>query len=219
MKRILITFLLAVCLLLPLAGCTHSGAGVYKYTPDNVFGAQYDPGGTWAIYWYICGGDLESGHLRADGKGIDRYGAATDNINEMLSINLPENVTVVIEMGVTKNWWALDIDPEANSRYVFDSNCLRLIEKLPQAAKNDEKTVEGFLRFFNDNYPADHCGAIFWNHGGGSVNGVILISPKKPYFLAITIVIASEAIQSLKTSYIHASKFVVWIASSLRSSQ
>jgi hypothetical protein len=29
----------------------------------------------------------------------------------------------------------------------------------------------------------------------------------------------SEAIQSLKTNYIHASKFAAWIASSLRSSQ
>jgi TRAP transporter TAXI family solute receptor len=91
----------------------------------------------------------------------------------MLSISLPENITVVIEMGGTKNWRALNIDPEANSRYVFDSDGLRLVEKLPQAAMNDKNTVENFLRFCNDNYPADHRGVIFWNHGGGSVNGVI----------------------------------------------
>jgi hypothetical protein len=91
----------------------------------------------------------------------------------MLSVSLPENVTVVIEVGGTKNWRALDIDPEANSRYVFDSGGLRLIEKRPLSAMNDVSTVESFLRFCNDNYPADHRGVIFWNHGGGSVNGVI----------------------------------------------
>ena len=165
MRKTLIALLLTLCLLLLLAACTHSGSGGYKYVPDSVFGAKYDPGDTWAIYWYICGGDLESGYPRADGKESDRYGAATDDLNEMLSVNLPENVTVVIEMGGTKNWRAYDIDPDANSRYVFDSNGFRLIEKLPRAAMNDEKTLESFLRFCNENYPADHRGVIFWVSG------------------------------------------------------
>jgi predicted small secreted protein len=99
MGRLLIAFLLAACLALPLAACTHSGVGDYKYASDSVFGTQYDPGDTWAIYWYICGGDIESGY----GKTGDRYGAATDNFNEMLGASLPENNTVVIEVvGGTK---------------------------------------------------------------------------------------------------------------------
>jgi hypothetical protein len=81
MGRILIAFLLAACLVLPLATCTHSRTGDYKHAPESVFGAQYGPDDTWAIYWYICGGDLESGQLRADGSGIDRYVTATDNLN------------------------------------------------------------------------------------------------------------------------------------------
>jgi hypothetical protein len=126
MKNPLIALLLAVCFALPQAACTHSGPGEYKYVPASVFGEQYDTGDTWAIYWYICGGDLESGF----GKNGERHGAATDNLNEMLGVSLPENITVVIELGGSKNWWAFDIDPGANSRYVYDSSGLRLVEKL-----------------------------------------------------------------------------------------
>ena len=41
-------------------------------------------GGSWAVYWYLCGSDLES-----------EGGFAT----ELLEVALPENVTVVIETG------------------------------------------------------------------------------------------------------------------------
>jgi len=114
MRKTLIALLLTLFLLLLL---TASGSGGYKYVPESVFGAKYGPSDTWAIYWYICGGDLESGYPRADGKESDRFGAATDDLSEMLSVSLPENVTVVIEVGGTKNWRAYDIDPDANSRY------------------------------------------------------------------------------------------------------
>ena len=43
---------------------------------------------SWAIYWYLCGSDLESD-----------YGAATADLMELLEVDLPENVTVVIETG------------------------------------------------------------------------------------------------------------------------
>lgn len=42
----------------------------------------------WAIYWYLCGSDLESKH-----------GSASADIDEMLSVMLPEGIKVVIETG------------------------------------------------------------------------------------------------------------------------
>lgn len=44
---------------------------------------------TWAVYWYLCGSDLES-----------QYGCATEDLSEMLEVSLPENVTVVVETRV-----------------------------------------------------------------------------------------------------------------------
>ena len=47
----------------------------------------------WAIYWYLCGSDLESKH-----------GAASADLDEMLKIKLPENMKVVIETGGATKW-------------------------------------------------------------------------------------------------------------------
>ena len=48
---------------------------------------------TWAVYWYICGSDLESGLKRA-----------SENIRELCSVQLPENVKVIIQTGGAKQW-------------------------------------------------------------------------------------------------------------------
>lgn len=47
---------------------------------------------TWAVYWYLCGSDLES-----------QYGCATEDLSEMLEVSLPENVTVVVETVAPRN--------------------------------------------------------------------------------------------------------------------
>ena len=172
--RVAARLLLAAFAALALAGCG-GGAGEYKSAPDAAFGRRYDRSDTWAIYWYICGSDLETGKPKEDGSGYTKGGKASRDIDEMLEVALPDNVTVVIETGGTKTWQSRDIDiaSDANSRYVYDSGGLRAIGVLPQSAMSDEKTLEGFLRFCNENYPADHRGVIFWDHGGGSVRGII----------------------------------------------
>jgi hypothetical protein len=142
-RRILIILLLTACAALPLAACHHSGSGAYKYAPDSVFGSRYDPGDTWAIYWYICGGDLESGHPRAGGGGGNgRFGAASDDLYEMLSVNLPENVTVVIEMSGTKNWQALEIDNEHANKLIEANPFYSLFEIDSGAYRGVAKTVQ-----------------------------------------------------------------------------
>ncbi|SET83018.1 hypothetical protein SAMN05660297_03634 [Natronincola peptidivorans] len=42
----------------------------------------------WAIYWYLCGSDLET-----------FYGSATTDLEEILAVKLPENVEIVIQTG------------------------------------------------------------------------------------------------------------------------
>ena len=122
----------------------------------------YNPDQTWAIYWYLCGSDLET-----------RGGFATSDIDEMLQVtSLPENITIVIEAGGARQWQN-GIDPNSNSRFVYDKDGYRLVEQNPAANMGDRYTLESFLRFCTDNYPADNQVVIFWNHGGGSVSGVI----------------------------------------------
>ena len=49
--------------------------------------------GSWAIYWYMCGSDLESEH-----------GAGTEDISEATEVKLPDNVQVVLQTGGASEW-------------------------------------------------------------------------------------------------------------------
>ena len=116
--------------------------------------------GSWAIYWYLCGSDLES-----DG------GFATGDLSELMEADLPENVTVVIETGGALEWQNELVDGSVLQRYVYGSEGLTLVDEQPSASMGESGTLEDFLRFARENYPADRTAVVFWNHGGGSVAG------------------------------------------------
>ncbi len=128
---------------------------------DNMDTTLYDPNDTWAIYWYLCGSDLES----ADG-------AATDDLAEMMEVSLPDNVTVVIETGGASEWMNDFVDPSVNQRYVYQNSDIQLVDETEKSNMGDAKTFENFLKYCETNYSADHKILLFWNHGGGSVEGV-----------------------------------------------
>ena len=119
------------------------------------------PMAKWAIYWYLCGSDLESAG-----------GAATNDLIEMLEISLPEGVQVVIQTGGANEWQNEIINPEKAQRFLYDSEGLQLIEELDKQNMGDENTLKDFLSFAKNNYPAEHTMVNFWNHGGGSLTGV-----------------------------------------------
>ncbi|GHU61441.1 hypothetical protein AGMMS49983_01160 [Clostridia bacterium] len=121
---------------------------------------QGDFDGTWAVYWYLCGSDLES-----DG------GFASGDLEEMTQVRLPDNISVVIETGGARQWHNGAV-ADSNSRYLYDSEGLALVDQLPSANMGDSRTLENFLQFCGTNYPADRQIVIFWDHGGGSVAGV-----------------------------------------------
>ena len=119
-----------------------------------------DSDADWAIYWYLCGSDLESD-----------FAAATNDLAEVLDVQLPENVKVVIQTGGTTSWQNDLIKADTLGRYLYDHNGLQLIKELPSANMGDGETLKDFLAYAMDNYPAKHTAVIFWNHGGGSVAG------------------------------------------------
>ena len=116
---------------------------------------------TWAVYWYLCGSDLET-----------RNGAASADLEELLRARLPDNVTAVIQTGGSKKWHHKGISSKHIGRYVFHNGELKRAEKLPQASMGDAETLASFLAFCKENYPADHQVFVFWDHGGGSIGGV-----------------------------------------------
>ena len=151
----------------PVRNPTPSGAGIdtpVTNSPERV--STYDgPPGTWAIYWYICGADLESFPYADEG-------AATIDLQEMMSAVLPENVTVVIETGGAAEWKNDFVSADELGRYTYIGDELRQVDALPVASMGDPNTFADFLRFCNDQYPAEKQAVILWDHGGGSLLGV-----------------------------------------------
>lgn len=116
--------------------------------------------GSWAVYWYLCGSDLESGG-----------GFATGDLGELLEVKLPENVKVVIETGGSSVWHNDFVDATKLQRYVYDSEGLKLVDEQPSASMGEAQTLADFLSFARTNFPAEKTAVVFWNHGGGSVSG------------------------------------------------
>lgn len=156
-----IAFLLAICLVFSFAGCSEEepeetdGALAANQTADDTQGES------WAIYWYLCGSDLES-----------EYQAATSDLMEMEQVALPENVTVVIETGGSYEWSHPAVEAGQLGRYVYTGDTLEMVDALPNANMGAPETLEDFLGFCTENYPADRTMLVFWNHGGGSLSGV-----------------------------------------------
>ena len=165
MNRKILSLLLALCLLLSLAACGDAEPDAPDVPDAPEQGDPVQPaadGGdeSWAIYWYLCGSDLEG-----DG------GFATDDLAELMEVELPENVTVVIQTGGASTWWNDLIDAEKLQRWVYDSQGLTLVDEQPSASMGEASTLADFLSFANENYPASRKAVLFWNHGGGSVSG------------------------------------------------
>ncbi len=128
-------------------------------------GASLEPlsgeGTQWAMYWYLCGSDLES-----------EDGAATRDIEEMLSVQLPEGVQVIIQTGGAEYWHNDFVDPNYIERYIYDHEGLRFLESQPLSNMGEADTLSDFLRFASEQYPAEYSLLNLWNHGGGALGGV-----------------------------------------------
>ncbi|MCL1917662.1 MAG: clostripain-related cysteine peptidase [Peptococcaceae bacterium] len=153
-KLLLVVFIIVN--LFTLASCSD----VTSYENIDLMGTLHKEGDTWAIYWYLCGSDLES-----------EGGFASADLEEMLEVVLPEEVTVVVETGGAAQWHNEAVQDSASCRFLYRGDQFELLDVLSQRNMGDSKTLEDFLRFCNTEYPADHQAVIIWNHGGGSLSG------------------------------------------------
>ena len=166
MKKNRISALILVCFILMTASfysCSLDDFDDDESSQEQSFdtsGHQGDKDQTWAIYWYLCGSDLES----------DNAAASTDLV-EMMEVRLPENVRVVIQTGGAREWHNEFVSPDRSQRFLYSSDGLELVDEQPLSNMGDPETLKDFLSFCNEKYPADKTAVLFWNHGGGSVSG------------------------------------------------
>ena len=186
MSKKLISLLLALILIFSLSSCGPSeeaplsDSDVPEATAAQSLGGAVDiaapsPSGTGrdprvtpagdgtdtvTVMVYMCGSDLES-----DG------GAATADINEMLYANASEQVNVVIQTGGASEWQNNVIDADTCQRWLVTNEGLELVGDAGQQNMTDPQTLAAFVRFCEQNYPANRNILVFWDHGGGTLGG------------------------------------------------
>ena len=176
-RRVLMTLLSAVFVFLMLlpAGCKPAPTNDPNTGLGNQGSAQVNLGdapngaytahdGTWAIYWYICGSDIE---LREE-----LIYSATGQIQELMEVSLPDYATVVIQAGGAKAWHLDSIDPTKTNYLVYQGDTLSVVDQPPLSNMGDPETFADFLAFCNTNYPAEHQVLILYDRGGGSLMGI-----------------------------------------------
>ncbi len=117
--------------------------------------------GTWTVFVYLCGSDLET----------DGYCASAD-LYEMMQVSGNEDVRFVVQTGGADDWYYDEIDPDKLQRYVICDGEMELVDEQDDDNMGKGKVLTQFLEWGVENYPAARMGLIFWNHGGGSINGV-----------------------------------------------
>lgn len=95
-------------------------------------------------------------------------GFATKNLRNLFSVELPENVSVVIETGGSYSWSLSQINPNASQRFLYNQDGLTELSSAYPKNMGNEQTLTDFLTFCRTEYPADHQMLLFWNHGSGS---------------------------------------------------
>lgn len=116
---------------------------------------------TVTVMFYFNGSNLESD-----------YGSATDDIEEMLEAPYNPNVNLVIQTTGTLEWQQFGIASDHDQRYLVQEDDLLLVDdSLELLDCTSSETLLDFLLWSKENYPADRYIFVFWNHGGGSVEG------------------------------------------------
>ena len=140
------------------SGGTATTSGNSAASPSNAAVASKD---SWTILVYLCGSDLES-----------QAGLATVNLQELASTTLGDKVTFAIETGGSRSWQNSTVDPRYLTRYTVSAGGFYEQQKLPSASMAASSTLQDFVTWGVEGYPADHYMLVFWDHGGGSVYGV-----------------------------------------------
>ena len=121
----------------------------------------------YTVLLYLCGSTLEY-----DSDDKDLYGAASDDMGEILSASgtYKSDVNFVIETGGSQKWAStygvskdkLEVRHVSGNSYAKDSPSTIT----SQANMGEASTLQTFLEYGLSTYPADKTALILWDHGG-----------------------------------------------------
>ena len=143
---LLITFLS----LFLLAGCSGGGGGGTTTTDDTTTStAKY------TVMVYMVGSDLESGG-----------NAGTTDLAEMMQVGSTDNLKVIVTTGgANKDGW------RTVKRRLINRGSETEISDLGNLNMGQPATLQDFIEWAVENYPADKYALIMWDHGAGAIGG------------------------------------------------
>lgn len=121
---------------------------------------------SYTIMVYLCGSNLESYDSQ-----YEEYGSmATNNLLEMLSVQLPSNINLIVETGGANSWnnekLGYTINANKLTRWHISNKKLVKDTELTYASMGSSSTFQSFIEWGLTSYPADKTGVIMWDHGG-----------------------------------------------------
>jgi len=113
------------------------------------------------ILVYMCGSNLES-----------TQGAASADIQEMLDSGVGSpDVALLVMAGGTDRWFT-GFDPEKNTVVEISRGHQRIVRQTEKKNMGSRSSLEDFLSFAAEQYPAREYALILWDHGGGPLGGI-----------------------------------------------
>lgn len=140
---------------------------------------------TVTIMIYMCGTDLES-----------KYGMATKDITEMTKATVSGKINIIIYTGGCNKWNNSLFSSSTNQIWKITNGSMQLlVEDDGNKSMTDPNTLSSFIKYCNQNYPADRKDLIMWDHGGGSITGYGY-DEKKGHSGSMTLAMIDSALKS-----------------------
>lgn len=110
---------------------------------------------------YMCGSNLES-----------TYSLASSDIWEMMSAKYAEDGISMLLMTGGALSWSVGCNPDECQIQELRHHGMRPVWRSEAKNMGSAETLTQLLRYGKENYPADEYALIFWDHGGGPMEGL-----------------------------------------------
>ena len=104
----------------------------------------------------------------AIGTDLESTGACLSaDVKEMIAAQPGESVNVVLQTGGCLDYQNTYMTDGITQRFVIQNSTIEPIEDLGDVSMVETSTLEDFIKFAKDEYPAEHYILVMWDHGGG----------------------------------------------------
>lgn len=124
-----------------------------------------EQGAEWTVLVYMCGSDLESKYASSND------GCASNDLYEIATAgSKPSDVNVVVQAGGSTQWssrYSSVINKNNTNRFhLNESKGYVLDSQTNKSDMSQASTLQNFISWGMQKYPAKKTGLILWNHGG-----------------------------------------------------